>query len=119
MSIEEEEGIARPVKVAQSSIVFQYQRMTIDAVVLAGYGRWKFSMPNVSFSARIEDRAFLERVANREYTFGFGDRILADLRVEIKPQSSRLDYVVTKVYEVNSASGHEQGRLWDDDSASQ
>lgn len=111
----EAEDIVRPVNIPQSSIVFPEQWMTVDAVVLTGDGKWKFSMPNASFSARIEDRAFLERVTNREYTFGFGDRILADLRVEMKIQSNRPDYVVTKVYEVNSASGHEQGRLWDDD----
>lgn len=78
--------------------------LTIETPQLEpGTRRWRFNDGEGSFSAQVDDEAFLGRVATREVTFGRGDLFHCKVRKEqkVKPDGSlTTTYTVVKVLKV-------------------
>ena len=70
---------AEPLHKATSETVLQ----VVSPVFKVG-NKWQFAYPGeASFHAAILDKAFLQRMQNREVVFGFGDLIRAEVRTSV------------------------------------
>ncbi|MQP67064.1 hypothetical protein GE253_17185 [Niveispirillum sp. SYP-B3756] len=86
--------------------------LTIATTVFEGHAQWRFHDGRDTFSARIEDQVFLDRVERGEERFGKGDALLVRLRAMQKRANGRLvaEYVIEDVIK-HMPTSELQGKL--------
>ena len=83
----------------ETMLPFKNVMLVIHGLHLDGNRTWNLSMNGTHFSARILDQDFLSRVESREFVFGSGDCLEAD--VEMKTTTSgKIVWSVTKVHQL-------------------
>lgn len=82
--------------------------LTIKSPVFQGRAKWKFTYEGNTISADIKDEGFLQRVRSRAETFAAGDRLIVDLEIGEKFNSSISDYERSGKYTVSKVHGHVQ-----------
>ena len=88
-----------PVVQQETMLPFKNVMLVIHGLHLDGNRTWNLSMNGTHFSARILDQDFLSRVESREFVFGSGDCLEAD--VEMKTTTSgKIVWSVTKVHQL-------------------
>lgn len=88
-----------PMVQQEATVPFKNVTLVIHGLHLDGNKTWNLSMNETNFSARILDQDFLSRVESREFVFGSGDCLKAD--VEMKTTASgKILWFVTKVHQL-------------------
>lgn len=83
----------------ETTVPFKNVTLVIHGLHLDGNRTWNLSTNETHFNARILDQDFLNRVESREFVFGRGDCLKAD--VEMKTTASgRIVWTVTKVHQL-------------------
>lgn len=83
----------------ETTVPFKNVPLVIHGLHLDGNRTWNLSMNETHFNARILDQDFLSRVESREFVFGSGDCLEAD--VEMKTTTSgKIVWSVTKVHQL-------------------
>ncbi len=80
--------------------------LIVHTPVLAGRGKWKFIYDGATISASMADESFLERVRGRAEQFGAGDRLVVDLEIGEKYDSTTSAYRRTGHYTVSKVLKH-------------
>lgn len=72
--------------------IFDVRRVSLD-----GDKQWGVSFFGQNFTATIQDREFLRKVANREIVFGHGDRLKVNAKIERPSNGGRIRCTINKV----------------------
>jgi len=81
-------------------------QLIVHTPVLAGRGKWKFIYEGATIWASMADESYLERVRGRAEQFGAGDRLVVDLEIVEKYNSSTSAYQRTGQYVVRTVLTH-------------